>query len=87
MWNFYGPTLHDIVGISRSGDALTLDGTGGSLRRAPRLQSLAAGGGPVILDAGLDAPVALPASTPVFEVPAAPGIVGEGYRCGFSFQE
>ena len=88
VWNFYGPTLHDIVGISRSGDdgTLVLDGSNGSLLRAPRLQSLGARGGAVILDDGDDTFVA-PASAPVSFVPPAPQIVGEGYRCGFSFQE
>ena len=31
--------------------------------------------------------MALPASTPVSVVPQAPQVVGEGWRCGFSFQE
>ena len=89
VWNFYGDTLHDIVGIARSGDdgTLVLDGTNGSLLSAPRLQSLGARGGAVILDTGLDTPVAVPASTPVSVVPQAPQVVGEGWRCGYSFQE
>ena len=90
VWNFYGPTLHDIVGISRSGlddGTLVIDGSHGSLLQAPRLQSLGARGGAVILDTGDDTLVAAKASTPVYEVPAAPQVVGEGKRCGFSFQE
>ena len=51
VWNFYGPTLHDIVGIDRTSGRLGL--TAGALFDAPRLQSLgAADGGALFLDSG-----------------------------------
>ena len=87
VWNFYGETLHDVIGIKRStsGGALLADGA--ALAAAPRLQSLGAASGALVLDAGLDAALVAPAAPQVALVSPELTVSGEGGRCGYSFQE
>lgn len=62
VWNFYGDTLHDIIGIRKSisGGALLADDA--VLAAAPRLQSLGAASGALAFDTGLDAALVAPAA-------------------------